>query len=105
MDAPWAAVDVIVPATALRWQSDDFPGWIEVVVVDSAGAEHRIVEKAPVLTSYPIMASSAFPFDLWLRAEMKAIDGDEVRVRLSYDVATLDGARELVVGSADVKWL
>jgi hypothetical protein len=33
-------------ALAVRWHSDDFPGWVEVFVRDAHGQDHRIVEKA-----------------------------------------------------------
>jgi hypothetical protein len=42
--------DVIVRATVVRLESDDFPGWVEVVPTDGKGHLHRILEKEPVLT-------------------------------------------------------
>ena len=50
--------DAIVRAQALRWVSDDQPGWIEVGLVDADGQEHRIIDKVPVLTSRSITASA-----------------------------------------------
>jgi hypothetical protein len=33
---------------AVRWVSDDFPGWVEVEFVDAFGRAHRIVDKWPI---------------------------------------------------------
>lgn len=98
-------VSVIVRATAVRWTSDDFPGWIEAVVLDSRRQEHRILDKVPVLTPTTVTRDSLFPIEFWIRAEMAAIDGDEVVVAFSDGVRTMEGARELVVSTADVIWL
>lgn len=90
---------------ALRWHDDAFPGWVDVAITDSRRNQHRIVDKAPVLTSLVMTNQSAFPSDLWLHAEMKEVEGDEVRVALRDDVVTVDGAREIVVSAGDVVWL
>lgn len=100
-----AAVAVILRAVALRWHDDAFPGWVEVAITDSRRNQHRIVEKAPVLSSLAMTSESAFPFELWLGAEMKGIDGDDIRVAFQHDVATVDGLTELVVSAGDVVWL
>jgi hypothetical protein len=93
---------VQVRATAVRWESDHFPGVIEVVVVDAHRREHRIIEKLPVLTMLDITADSAFPIELWIDAELDGVDGDEVAVTFSHGVETIDGAQGLTVSSADV---
>jgi hypothetical protein len=93
---------VKVRATAVRWESDCFPGWVEVVVVDARRHEHRIVEKVPVLTSLTITTDSTFPIELWIEAELDRADGDEVTVSFTDDIETIDGARGLTVSSADV---
>jgi len=94
-----------VRATAIRWASGDFPGWIEAAVLDSRRQEHRILEKVPVLTPLSITHDSPFPVEFWIDAEMTAINGDEVAVSFSHGVQTTDGACELVVSTADVIWL
>ena len=57
-----------VKAVALRWASDDFPGWIEIGITDASGTECRFVEKQPVVdardelteaTSYPVVIEVA----------------------------------------------
>ena len=37
-----------VRATATRWLSDDFPGFVEIVFADARGVRHTIHEKVPV---------------------------------------------------------
>ena len=96
---------LLVRATALRWESDDFPGWIEVVVGDSWGRVHHIVEKVPVLTVNEVSANSAFPLELWLRGQVEEADEETVTFRLDDGVETVDGLRRLTVPTNDVRWL
>ena len=49
-----APEDVRIRGMAIRWESDDFPGWIAVAIRDANGQEHLIVEKVPVLTTLPL---------------------------------------------------
>ena len=98
-------VDVRVRATATRWESGDFPGFVEASVLDARGKEHRIVEKVPILTSLTVRADSPFPFEFWIAAEMESIDGEAVSVSFSHGVETIDGHGGLTVSAADVIWL
>ena len=98
-------VEVIVRATATRWESDWFPGWVEASVLDARGQEHRIIEKVPVLTSAEITADSPFPFEFWIDAEMESINGEDVTVSFRHGIETIDGLGSLTVLAADVKWL
>ncbi len=99
------AAEVTVRAMAIRWESDDFPGWVEVAVVDAHAREHRIVEKVPILTELPITADSAFPFELWVFGQIVAIERDDVTVLLGHSVETVGQACELTLASGDVVWL
>jgi hypothetical protein len=69
--------------------------------------EHRIVEKEPVLFSPPDQATadSPFPFECWIDAEIKSVDGEDVSVSLSHGVETIDGEWRLIMLAADVIWL
>lgn len=100
-----APVGVIVRATAVCWLDEAFPGWIEVAVIDRLGREHRIREKVPVLTTLPVTSGSAFPFEMWLGADMTRMNGDDVEITLKHGVETVDGSQQLVVAAADVVWL
>lgn len=97
--------DAIVRAQALRWVSDDQPGWIEVGLVDADGQEHRIIDKVPVLTSRSITAESAFPAELWLKADAGEVNGERVEVTFDSAVETTDGRAGAPMRTADVKWL
>ena len=92
--------ELIVRATALRWESDAFPGWIQVVVHDRAGRPHHIVEKVPVLTQAIITAASVLPRELWLSATYERMEGDDVIVRFGEGVETTGGLHELAVSTA-----
>lgn len=70
-----APVEVRVRASAIRWASDDFPGWVEASVRDARGRDHRIAEKVPVLTPLTINADSTFPIEFWIEAEMNSSQG------------------------------
>lgn len=97
--------DVIVRATATRWEADDFPGWIEVVVVDADGHEHLVVEKVPVLsTGNEFTAATNYPVELWMRATMDAIDEERVTITFASNVETVDGISTLNVSADDVRW-
>jgi hypothetical protein len=97
--------DAIIRAQVLRWVSDDQPGWIEVGLVDADGQEHRIVEKAPVLSSRSITAESEFPTELWLRADTGRVTDKRVEVTFAYAVETTEGLPGVRVRVADVRWL
>jgi hypothetical protein len=89
-------------AAAVRWHSDDFPGWIEVSVRDAFGQDHRIIEKVPVITMLDIRAESNFPIVFWIEAEIESVDGGSAVVMLPYAMETTEGKRSLAVLPADV---
>jgi hypothetical protein len=97
--------DVIVRATAARWASDDFPGWIEFQVVDAEGRSHRVVEKVPVLTTNPITAASDFPFELWLRATCDYVERESAVIRFTDGVTTTEGLDQLRMDLNAIRWL
>ena len=97
--------DAIVRAHAVRWVSDDFPGWIEVGLVDADGYEHRIVEKVPVLTTRDLTAASEFPSEFWLKADTREVNDQRVQVNFAFAVETTEGHSGVQVSIADVKWL
>jgi hypothetical protein len=97
-------VDALVRAEAIRWVDDSFPGWIEVKVIDAAGRDHRIVDKVPVLTPLDLRSDTSSPAELWIEAATSDVDGDHVTARLKW-VDTHEGLNELVIPSADVRWL
>ena len=44
-----------------RWVDDDFPGWVECLLLDAIGEPHRFVEKVSVVTSMPLRSNSTYP--------------------------------------------
>jgi len=97
--------DAIVRAEALRWVSDDQPGWIEVGIVDGDGVEHRIIEKVPVLTRHDFTSASTYPTPLWIRAHTGSVEAERVQVTFRDGVQTTDGLSGMTVSSNSVKWL
>ncbi|NHA70080.1 hypothetical protein [Phycicoccus flavus] len=97
--------DAIIRAQVLRWVSDAQPGWIEVGLVDADGQKHRIVEKAPVLTSRTITAESEFPAEFWLRADTGQVTDKRVEVTFAHAVETIEGLPGVHMRVADVRWL
>lgn len=89
----------------MRWESDDFPGWIEVSVRDADGRDHLIVDKAPILTNVAVTSASRFPFEVWVDADLEGVSGNEAIVTLGQGVETCAGVRVLSVATADVDGL
>ncbi|MFC7548213.1 hypothetical protein [Plantactinospora sp. GCM10030261] len=89
-------------ALAVRWRSDDFPGWVEVLIRDARGQVHRIIEKVPVLTSLNMTRDSSFPLQFWIEARTESVDGGEMVVTLPYGIESTEGKRSLVVVPVDV---
>lgn len=94
-----------VRATALRWISDDQPGFIQVGIVDGEGREHHIIEKVPVLTTDVLTSASAFPAEVWVRADASNVDSGRAEVMFANSVETTEGLTGLSVAGKDVKWL
>ncbi|WP_230415450.1 hypothetical protein [Micromonospora tarapacensis] len=89
--------DVIVRATALDWASDEFPGWLEVDVVDANGQAHRIVEKVPVLTTDELTIATPLPIEIWIVADVQHVDCGQVGITLRYGTETRGGLRSLTL--------
>ncbi|WP_249554709.1 MULTISPECIES: hypothetical protein [Shewanella] len=45
----------------LRFINSEFPGWVECVLFDANGQSHFFIEKAPVVSSENLSASSNYP--------------------------------------------
>lgn len=94
---------VRVRATALRVLDDKFPIRWEVAVIDAVGREHRIEEKAPVLTTLHD-DPGAWPFLLLLDATAASQDGPSMRVTLLHGAETTEGRSVLDMALEDVVW-
>jgi hypothetical protein len=92
-----------VRAQAVRWVSDDFPGWLEASLVDAGGQVHRILEKAPVLSDRLLDADSNYPCELWIDAELIGSQGDRTTVRLRHGIETVAGENILTLSAGDVE--
>lgn len=86
----------------MRWHSDDFPGWVEVSILDAHGQDHRIIEKVPVITQLDITPESSFPIELWIDAESGRVDGGAMAVLLPHGMETTEGKRSLLVVPTEV---
>jgi hypothetical protein len=66
----------------VRWVADDQPGWVECSFLDDAGSEHRVREKAPVVSSADLHAGSRYPqpgiIGCTVLRRHRAADGHEV---------------------------
>lgn len=47
--------------TIQRFADDHFPGWVECVLADVEGCEHRFVEKVPVVSTANLSSDSVYP--------------------------------------------
>lgn len=89
----------------LGWADTDFPGTLELALIDAEGAEHRVLEKAAVLTSTDVPGEGPLPRELWIRGESSETANGRVRVALAYGVETTDGLAVLDLPIDDVVWL
>jgi hypothetical protein len=81
-----------VRGLATRWLSDDFPGFVEVVLTDASQVGHTIHEKALVLSvDESLSPASAYPREIWIDAEVLSQHQQTVTVRLAHSVESLDG--------------
>lgn len=51
----------VLPVTIERLVDDDFPCFVECVLIDSDDCSHRFVEKAPVVSTANLSLDSTFP--------------------------------------------
>jgi hypothetical protein len=86
----------------VRWHSDDFPGWVEVSILDAHGQDHRIIEKVPVITPLDITPESSFPIEFWIEAEARSVDSGATVMMLPHGMETTEGKRSLVVVPTEV---
>jgi hypothetical protein len=56
-----AIVMHILAVTILRYVDADYPGWVDAAFRDARGREHVFREKAPVLSTDDLDASSSYP--------------------------------------------
>lgn len=76
----------------MRVIDEGFPGFVECVFVDAHGQEHTIVEKAPVVSTREVSASSTFPLLGTVACEVILERADETgRVLLQVDTARPHG--------------
>ncbi|MEQ7128762.1 hypothetical protein ABN034_30065 [Actinopolymorpha sp. B11F2] len=73
--------------------------------MDSDGAEHRIIEKVPVLTRHDFTSASTYPTELWIKADTGSVEGDRVEVTFAHGVQTTDGLTAVSLSANSVKWL
>ncbi len=79
---------------ATRWLSDDFPGFLEVVLTDADQVAHVIHDKAPVLGRGEWSSTTDYPREIWIDADVIGEHRNTVTVRLAHSVESLDGRRD-----------
>ena len=98
-----------VRARAVRWVSDDFPGWIEVHLDLADGTVAKFIDKEPMFTSEDCLlrADDSYPIDLPLDCEVSATvggtaaDPGKVYVTLTH-LCDLGGESTFLVHEQDV---
>ena len=92
-----------VRAQAVRWVSDDFPGWVEVRLVDAAGRAWPLVDNVPAFVDDESLSASAdYPVEVALRAVAVATDdAGSVVVRLGHGLEASDGTAQFTVRAED----
>lgn len=67
-----------VRAEIIRWDSDDFPGFVECCFVDTSGREWSVIEKVPVVTTADLRSDSEFPQPVLIACEIVSRSPDNV---------------------------
>jgi len=101
MNEPVAPVGgrVAIRCEATRWLSDDFPGFLEVVLTDAYGVRHTIHDKAPVFSTDNWSAESVYPATIWVEADIVNSRPGVVSVRLAWFLEDEDGCAVFDVAS------
>ena len=99
-----------VPIQIVRFVDEHQPGWVECLMSDAEGIEHRFIEKAPVVTGKILSAASAYPQAGVIACEVIAQWSDvngravsRVTTRRPWGIKSVAGASEFVVSSELVR--
>lgn len=92
-----------VRATATRWISDDFPGFVELALTDANGVRHTIHEKVPALGGEGLSASAAYPREVWIEAAVLSEVQGVFTVHLAHSVESVDGRSDFDIPERSVR--
>jgi hypothetical protein len=93
----------LVECVAVRWVSDDEPGWVEVQLTDADGAVWIMVDKEPVFGDESLTSDADYPRPLLLACDVvSAPSAGVAEVALRHGVESSEGASRFVVPSASV---
>lgn len=83
----------------VRYADDSQPGWVECRLMDAHGRSWSFLEKAPVVSSAPLDASSDYPQPGVIACQVLGRTGDIVRIDTSqpWDVASTEGQAQFDV--------
>ena len=88
-----------ITVTISRFVDEYQPGIVECVLVDALGESHLFVEKVPIVTLEPLMATSSYPCIGAIDCEVQAIWQDETGQNMVEYAVLLALILILVVGS------
>ena len=98
-----------VAVQIVRWVDESFPGFVECVLVDAAGMEHRFVDKVPVVSLDDLQPTSCFPCEGTIGCEVEAAWKDaagrsvaRISTERPWGVASTTGRTRFVVLSSQV---
>jgi hypothetical protein len=82
----------VVECLAVRWVSDDQPGFVEVELTDAGGTIWRLVDKVPVFGDPSLTPEGPYPRRVLVACEVVGeAQDDRVEVVLRHGVETADG--------------
>jgi len=91
---------------AVRWVSDDFPGWVEVELIDRNGKRWTFIDKASIFDQHNVLSSStAYPMDLRVACRVQQVVKDSadtmyvISTGEPWGVETVDGVNGFEVWS------
>ncbi|WP_431256721.1 hypothetical protein ACQ86G_18705 [Roseateles chitinivorans] len=93
-----------------RFVDEDFPGFIECVLVDAFGKSHVFIEKASVVTTENLVSTSSYPcpgaIDCEVVGEWTDDKGHElsrVSIERPWSVESTEGLTEFVVSTSKLR--
>jgi hypothetical protein len=78
-----------VTCEIVRWTADEFPGWVEVELLDADGIRWSFIDKAPIFSADPLTSATSYPVPGVIRCVI--VEKDESRGRTAIDTSRPDG--------------
>ncbi len=102
-EAEPAAAVTTVRCIAVRWVSDDQPGWVEVELTDAAGTAWSLLDKQPMFGDPALTSDADYPRTLLVECDvLNPPQQGLVDIVLRHGVKCVTGTSRFRVSAADI---